>query len=305
VPEAASQLAGGTHGRRAMPSLGLVAALLGAQVPAYNNGPMTRAPPLGWQSWCSVGPCGTDYCSDSYLRSVADSLVSSGMRDLGYRWIIIDDCWHPSRGSDGVLVPHKEWFPHGMPPLIDYIHSKNLSFGLYTSVGDLTCHGGWSPGSFGHFEQDARTFASWGVNWVKVDWCGGHASVAGHVNLSRAMNATGKNMVLSLCRGKYAGEDRWGYAPEIAQVWRSDHDHKDNFASTMDQVASVRGKSSWSSPYNWAYLGEILRSSAADQAVPWQFLMSGCSPVRCCRHDDDRWARMRQPLHPSAKCHEG
>ena len=119
---------------------------------------------MGWQTWCSVGPCGEDHCFDGQIREMADTLVSSGMVDLGYNWVILDDCWHPSRDDNGTLVPFPRFFPNGMKPVIDYVHSKGLQFGLYTSVGDATCHGGWSPGSFGHYEQDANTFASWGVD---------------------------------------------------------------------------------------------------------------------------------------------
>ena len=101
---------------------------------------------------------------------MADTLVakdaSSGvsMLDLGYSWIVLDDCWHPHRDANGSLVPFPRFFPNGMKPVIDYVHSLGLTFGLYTSVGDVTCHGGWSPGSLGHWQQDADTFASWGVD---------------------------------------------------------------------------------------------------------------------------------------------
>ena len=138
---------------------------------AYDNG-MARKPPMGWQTWCSVGPCGEDHCNDAQIREMADTLVSTGMKGLGYDWIVLDDCWHPSRAANGSLVPFPRFFPEGMKPVIDYVHSKGITFGLYTSVGAETCHGGWSPGSLGHFEQDAKTFASWGVDYVKIDYCG-------------------------------------------------------------------------------------------------------------------------------------
>ena len=93
---------------------------------------------------------------------------------------------------------------------------------------------------------------------MKIDYCGGHDSPAGHHSMSKAMNATGRNMVLALCRGPYQGEDHWGYAPEVAQVWRATGDHHDEFSSTMKQVMSVKGKSSWSSPHNWAYLDMMM-----------------------------------------------
>ena len=90
---------------------------------AYNNG-MGRTPPMGWQTWCSVGPCGVDHCFDGQIRAMADTLVDTGMTKLGYNHIILDDCWHPSRDENGTLVPFARFFPNGMKPVIDYVHSK-------------------------------------------------------------------------------------------------------------------------------------------------------------------------------------
>ena len=116
------------------------------------------------------------------------------MRDLGYEWLVLDDCWHPTRdGPNGTLVPHASFFPDGMPAVIDYVHSKGLKFGLYTSVGDKTCHGGWSPGSYEHYDADAQTFADWKVDYVKVDYCGGHDSPDGHKAISEADSLSRRN----------------------------------------------------------------------------------------------------------------
>merc|ERR1719329_4902 len=193
---------------------------------------------------------------------MADTLVSSGMKDLGYEWVILDDCWHPSRDDIDTLVPFPRFFPDGMKPVIDYVHSLGLKFGLYTSVGDRTCHGGWSPGSYGFYEKDAQTFADWEVDYVKIDYCGNHTSMEGHVNMSKALNATGRPMGYMLCRGPYSREDHWGYAPEIAQGWRATGDHHDNFESTKGQVDAVKGKSTWSGPYGWHYLDMMMIGGA-------------------------------------------
>lgn len=79
------------------------------------------------QTWCSVGPCGEDHCTDGQIREMADTLVSTGMRDLGYDWIVLDDCWHPSRAANGSLVPFPRFFPHGMAPVIDYAHARGAN----------------------------------------------------------------------------------------------------------------------------------------------------------------------------------
>ena len=143
-----------------------------------------------------------------------------------------------------------------------------MKFGLYTSVGDKTCHGGWSPGSYGHYEQDANLFASWGVDYVKMDYCGDHDSPDGHKQFSAAMNATGRHMILELCHGPYTKSDDWGYAPQVAQVWRAAGDHHDAFDSTLDQVKHLSdpSKQDGSGPYGWAY-GDMMMTGG-----------EGCSP---------------------------
>ena len=133
-----------------------------------------------------------------------------------------------------------------------------LQFGLYTSVGDKTCHGGWSPGSYNHYEQDANLFASWGVDYVKIDYCGNHDSVSGHKEMSQALNKTGRPISYMLCRGPYQEQDKWGYAPSIAQGWRATGDHHDNWDSVLQQVNAVKGRSSWSKPFGWAYLDMMM-----------------------------------------------
>jgi len=243
---------------------------------AYNNG-YGQKPPMGWQTWCSVGPCGVDHCFDGQIRAMADTLVASGMKDLGYEWVVLDDCWHPSRDENNTLVPYPVFFPRGMRPVIDYVHSKGLKFGLYTSVGDKTCHGGWSPGSYGHYETDANTFASWGVDYVKIDYCGDHDSPQGHAEMSKALNKTGRAMFFELCRGPYQQQDGWGYAPSIAQGWRSTGDHHDNFKSVIQQVMSVKGKTKWSGPYGWAYMDMMMTGG------------EGCEDQRPSEHAEWNW----------------
>jgi len=222
---------------------------------AYNNG-FGQKPFLGWNTWCAIGECGLDLCTDAQIRQTADAFISTGMAAMGYEWIVLDDCWHPTRDSSGALVPLKSSFPNGMKAVADYVHSKNLKFGLYTSVGTLTCRN--DPGSYGHFKEDADLFASWDIDYVKIDWCGANCAEAGHEEFSKDLNATGKHIVLELCRGAYQSQNKWGYAPEYAQLWRASGDHHDDWNSTLSEAKSIIGKSSWSGPYGWAYLDMIM-----------------------------------------------
>ena len=139
---------------------------------AYNNG-MGRTPPMGWNSWCTAGAggrppsvcnlVGADPCSSAQVREIADAIVDQGLREVGYRYVALDDCWSATtRTPEGELQPDRSKFPEGMAALADHLHNRSLLFGLYTCVGTKTCKGG-RPGSYGHYEQDAATMASWGV----------------------------------------------------------------------------------------------------------------------------------------------
>ncbi len=140
-------------------------------VVGYDNG-VGRTPAMGWNTWCTDDLCGlVDLCFEEEVKSLADAMVSNGMAALGYEYINLDDCWSDTkRDANGNLQPAPEQFPSGMKALADYIHSKGLKLGLYTDVGTETCKWG-RPGAYGHYEQDANTLASWGVDFVKADNC--------------------------------------------------------------------------------------------------------------------------------------
>ena len=192
----------------------MMAGRLGGKVDAYNNG-LGRTPIMGWNSWCTDSLCnafGKDPCSEEMVFSTVDAIVSQGLDKLGYTWIDLDDCWSSkNRSAEGELMADPKNFPNGMKHVADYVHAHNLSFGLYTCIGKVTCKGD-RPGSFGHYEQDAKTLTSWGVDKVKVDHC-----TAPNIsdrdlygNFSRAFNATGRPVLFALCN--WGGQDvsEWG-----------------------------------------------------------------------------------------------
>src|ERR1035437_6536119 len=125
---------------------------------------LALTPPMGWNSWnkfaCNV--------SEKLIKEAADELVSTGMRDAGYQYVVIDDCWQIKRDSMGFIVADPERFPSGIKALADYVHSKGLKFGIYSCAGTKTCAG--RPGGRGHEFQDAYMYAKWGVDYLKYDW---------------------------------------------------------------------------------------------------------------------------------------
>jgi alpha-galactosidase len=147
------------------------------------------------------------------------------MKDAGYQYVVIDDCWQVERRADGRIVPDPQRFPSGMKALADYVHGKGLRFGIYSDAGTATC--GKRPGSKGHEEMDARTYAEWGVDYLKYDWCSTEGMDArdAYSRMSRHLRATGRDIVLSIC--EWGSSRPWLWAPGIGQLWRSTGDIQD------------------------------------------------------------------------------
>ena len=263
-----------------------------------NNG-MARVPPLGWSTWqtCGDPSCGHDVCTEVEVLAAANALVSSGLAQRGFKYVVLDDCWVGANRSaaTGELTWDSARFPSGIAHLAAAVHARNLSFGLYTSAGSTTCHSG--PGSRYHYDLDATTFASWGVDYVKLDWCGDIKSelllgAAAHRNFSLALNRTGRPMHLSVVAGYFfLGKAITG----VANSWRFCEDHHDAWASTTEQLicradlALARGASG---PGSWADMDFATTGGA------------GCaSSAHCPGQSDDEyrtefavWALTQSPL---------
>jgi alpha-galactosidase len=182
---------------------------------------LALTPPMGWNSWNNFG-CQVD---EKLIRETADAIVSSGMRDVGYKYVVIDDCWHGERDANGFIQPNPQHFPSGMKALGDYIHSKGLKFGIYSDVGAKTCGG--KPGSRGHEYQDAQTYAGWGVDYLKYDWCNsdGLNPVGAYTTMRDALYKTGRPIVLSIC--EWGDNKPWEWAKPIGHLWRTTGDITD------------------------------------------------------------------------------
>jgi alpha-galactosidase len=196
---------------------------------------LAPTPPMGWNSWnkfqCNV--------SEILIKEAADEMVSTGMRDAGYQYIVIDDCWQIKRDSMGFIVADPERFPSGIKALADYVHSKGLKLGIYSCAGTKTCAG--RPGGRGHEFQDAYIYAKWGVDYLKYDWCSsdGQNQKESYRLMSQMLKEAGHPIVFSLC--EWGGSKPWEWASEVGHLWRTTGD----IANCFDCEQKHSGYSNW------------------------------------------------------------
>jgi len=196
----------------------LIVCLTSTSVHGQKFEKLALTPPMGWNSWnrfaCDV--------NEELIRATADAMVSSGMKDAGYQYVNIDDCWHGERDSLGFIQPDPTRFPSGMKALADYIHSKGLKFGIYSDAGWKTCGG--RAGSRGHEYQDAITYAQWGVDYLKYDWCNTEALNAegAYLTMRDALYAAGRPIVFSIC--EWGNNKPWDWGKKIGHLWRTTGD---------------------------------------------------------------------------------
>ncbi|XP_073147326.1 alpha-galactosidase-like [Henckelia pumila] len=214
------------------------------------NEKLGLTPQMGWNSWnhfkCDI--------EEKLIRETADAVVSTGLAALGYEYINLDDCWAElNRDSQGNLVPKASTFPSGIKALADYVHGKGLKLGIYSDAGSLTCSK-QMPGSLGYEEQDAKTFASWGVDYLKYDNCNhdGTSPKKRYPVMAKALMSSGRSIFFSLC--EWGREDPATWAKSLGNSWRTTGDIKDNWESMTsradlnDKWASHAAPGGWNDP---------------------------------------------------------
>ena len=193
---------------------------------------LARTPPMGWNSWNKFA----GRIDDQAVRGVADAMVSSGMKKAGYEYVNIDDTWELGRDANGNITSNTK-FPN-MKALGDYVHSKGLKIGIYSSPGPKTCAG--YEGSYGHEDQDAKTFAAWGIDYLKYDWCsasglyGDEDMQAVYQKMGDALAKSGRPIVYSLCQ--YGRNKVWEWGAKVGgNCWRTTGDINDSWGS-LDRI---------------------------------------------------------------------
>jgi alpha-galactosidase len=218
--------------------------------PVRDNG-LARTPPMGWNSWNKFA----NRIDDATVRGIADAMARNGMRDAGYLYVNIDDTWEGERDARGNIQPNQK-FPD-MKALADYVHSKGLKLGIYSSPGPNTCEG--YEGSYGHEEQDARTYAGWGIDYLKYDWCSAFNLYKDsemqvvYQKMGDALLGSGRPIVYSLCQ--YGLVDVWKWGPEVGgNLWRTAGDISDSWDSmsrigfSQDRLAPYARPGHWNDP---------------------------------------------------------
>jgi alpha-galactosidase len=204
---------------------------------------------MGWNSW----NCFHLKITDAIIRAQAKAMVTSGMKAAGYEYVVIDGGWEGFHDTNGVFHSNPVTFPD-MKALCDYIHGLGLKVGIHTSPGPVTCSG--HEASYGHEAQDARTFANWGIDFVKYDWCSANRVYrpdqmkAAYLKMADALRATGRPIVYSLCQ--YGLEDVWKWGASVGgQMWRTTGDIQDNYYQMLTIGFSQNGLEKYAGPGHW------------------------------------------------------
>jgi alpha-galactosidase len=222
--------------------------------PLPPNG-LALTPPMGWNSWNKYG-CDI---SEATMRKQADAMVASGMKEAGYTYVVIDDCWHGERDAAGNIHADAVRFPSGIKALADYVHDRGLKFGIYSDTGDKTCQK--KPGSRGHEFQDAIQYASWGVDYLKYDWCNSESldAKAAYETMALALRATGRPIVFSICEwgtnrpatwAVSVGGNLWRTTGDIYDAWQG-LAHDNEWFGVLDILDLQVGLEGYAGPGHW------------------------------------------------------
>jgi alpha-galactosidase len=216
---------------------------------ALDNG-LALTPQMGFNNW-NATHCGADF-NESMVKGIADLFVSSGLKDAGYQYVNLDDCWAlPQRDAAGNLQPDPVRFPNGIKAVADYVHSKGLKLGIYSSAGTKTCNSAGFPGGLGHEQQDANLWASWGVDYLKYDNCNNQGVDAQqrYTTMRDALKNTGRPILFSIC--EWGQNKPWLWAKDVGNSWRTTGDISDGYSSMLGIVHQNMALAQYAGPGHW------------------------------------------------------
>ncbi|MFC0105681.1 NPCBM/NEW2 domain-containing protein [Kibdelosporangium aridum] len=211
---------------------------------------LALTPPMGFNNWNSTH-CRAEF-NEAMVKGIADIFVSKGLKDAGYQYVNLDDCWAlPQRGPDGNLVPDPVRFPNGIKAVADYVHSKGLKFGIYTSAGTKTCNENGFPGALGFEQKDADLFASYGVDYLKYDNCNNQGVDAKlrYTTMRDALRRTGRPIVYSLC--EWGENQPWLWGKDVGHLWRTTGDITDTYNSMLGIAKTNWALADYAGPGHW------------------------------------------------------
>ena len=213
-------------------SAALFASSLSISAQSTPRNQLTPTPPMGWMTWNLF----QGDISDKLIRETADAMVEGGYVDAGYKYIFIDDLWQGGRDVHNNMIPDPKKFPNGIKALADYVHSKGMKLGIYSDAAQLTC-GGWTA-SLGFEEQDARTFASWDIDYLKYDYCNAPIDSATarqrYRTMADALSKSGRDIALGICEWGQRQCEEW--CEEVGgQLWRTTYDVRDMWKDVTNE----------------------------------------------------------------------
>ncbi len=249
---------------------------------------LAQRPPMGWNSWNTFGGA----INEQVVRETADAIIEKGLKDVGYEYVVIDDCWSlRKRNEEGKMVADPEKFPSGMKALAEYVHSKGLKFGMYSCAGTRTCAG--YPGSFDYEFVDAKTFAEWDVDFLKYDFCYKPRLANGPILYNRmgmALKASGREILFSACNWGSNEVEKW-IRSTGAHMYRSTGDINDSFQSFKDIAMSQVDKLAYSGPYCYNDIDMLICGMHGKGNVA----NGGCSDIEYRTHFA-LWCLFQSPL---------
>jgi len=272
-----------------------------AQVKSRDGSVIAAKPPMGWMTWNYFA----DKISEKEIMEMADAMVSSGMRSAGYEYVFIDDGWQGGRDNKNNIIPDLQKFPSGMKTLADYVHSKGLKLGIYSDAAQLTCAG--YTASLGFEEQDAKMFASWGIDYLKYDYCGAPADAETakirYKKMADALRSSGRDIAFGIC--EWGERKPWQWAAAAGgQLWRTTGDVRDKWKKRatekhgegiMDIADANKGLSGYAGPGRWNDMDMLVVGLYGKKGPSGDLGGTGCTDEEY-QSQMSLWCMMASPL---------